>query len=64
MTTAAPRPVKRAIDAATAMAVDGFVDKPNEQLMSSLFGVLDGAAAQYAEDVEQIASSLPDERRT
>jgi type III restriction enzyme len=55
---AAPRPVKRAIDAATAMAVDGFVDKPNEQLMSSLFGVLDGAAAQYAEDVEQISAAI------
>ena len=55
---AAPKPVKRAIDAATAMAVDGFVDKPNDQLMSSLFGVLDGAAAQYAEDVEQISAAI------
>lgn len=55
---ASPKPIKRALDAATAMAVDGFVDKPNENLMATLFGVLDGATAQYALEVEQISSAI------
>jgi len=55
---ASPKPVKRALDAAAAMAVDGFVDKPNEYLTSTLFGVLNGAAAQYSADVEQISTAI------
>ncbi len=55
---AAPKPVRRAIDAATAMAIDGFVDKPIEQLMTMFYGVLDGATAQYAADVEQVSAAI------
>lgn len=56
--SAQPKPIKRVLDAATAMAIDGFVDRPNESLLQTLFGVLDGARAQYASDVKQIADAI------
>ncbi len=50
---AAPKPVKRALAAAAALAQDGLVGDPNGQLLKRVFGLLDGKAVQYHNEVSE-----------
>ncbi len=49
--SAAPKPIKRALAAAAALAQDGLVEDPNGQLLTSIFGLLDGKAVQYGNEI-------------
>jgi type III restriction enzyme len=55
---AVPRPIKRVLQAALALAQDGLVEKPNAAAMELMFSVLDGAMAQYKADVDAWAKAL------
>ena len=55
---AAPRPIKRLLQAAVALATDELEESPNEYALQVLFGVLDGAAVQYKAEVRAFARAI------
>ena len=58
--TAAPKPIRRALSAAVALATDDLVAGANKTLLDDLCGVLDGAMSQYKSDIDQIAKGIMD----
>jgi len=50
--SAAPKPIKRLLEVAVALAQDQLVEKPNATALDSLYGVLDGAMAQFKSEVD------------
>ncbi|MBA2725843.1 MAG: type III restriction endonuclease subunit R, partial [Actinobacteria bacterium] len=56
--SSSPKPIKRALEAAAALAQDLLVEKPNAALQENLYGVLDGAMAQFKADVESHAKAI------
>lgn len=56
----APKPIRRALSAAVALATDDLVAGANKSLLDDLCGVLAGAMTQYKDDVDQIAKDIMD----
>ena len=55
---AGAKPVKRLLNMAAELALDGLASDPNAQAFSKLYAVLDGQAAQYAHTVEKNVADI------
>jgi len=55
---AKPRPVKRLLETAVALAQDALVENPHAEALRQLFNVLDGQLAQHRDAVEDEAVSI------
>ena len=55
---AVPKPIKRVLEAAAALAQDELVEEPNTTALNLMYGVLDGALAQYKSEVETLAAAI------
>lgn len=56
--SAVARPIKRLLKAAQAFGQDDLVVEPNKQAHETLFGVLDGIAADHAEQLDEHADEI------
>lgn len=56
--SAVARPIKRLLKAAQAFGQDGLVEEPNKLAHQTLFGVLDGIAADHAVQLEEHADEI------
>ena len=55
---AKPKPVKRLLQTAVALAQDKLVEDPNREALERLYAVLDGRMAQYRTEVEAGATAI------
>ncbi len=55
---AKPRPIKRLLQAAVALAQDGLVQDPNKEALQHLYAVLDGKMAQYKPQIDAQAAAI------